>query len=128
MISEQSDATTRQRAEPAQCRSRREALQRELDRWVPLLIEHKQPEKIILFGSCIAGEVGEWSDLDLVIVKQTSSSFLDRTREVLALLRPKVRVDVLVYTPEEFQELAQKRPFVRQEIIGRGKVVYERSE
>ena len=35
----------------AHTQARRELLKRELNRWLPLLIAHEQPEKIILFGS-----------------------------------------------------------------------------
>jgi predicted nucleotidyltransferase len=101
-------------------------LESELTRWLPLLIEHENPIKIILFGSYCAGEIHEWSDLDLVIVKETEARFLDRTRQVLLLLKPKVGVDVLVYTPEEFERLSQERAFVRDEIFGKGTVLYER--
>jgi predicted nucleotidyltransferase len=123
---EQIDVTTQETAHSVPHQPRRAALQRELDRWLPLLIAHEQPEKIILFGSYAAGQIGEWTDLDLVIVKETTAPFLDRTREVLTLLKPRVGVDVLVYTPDEFKRLGQERAFVRQEIIGKGRVLYER--
>lgn len=115
-----------QRKEYAQAQARRALLERELSRWLPLLIAHEQPDKIILFGSYCTGQVGEWSDLDLVIVKKTKPPFLDRTRQVLELLKPQVGVDVLVYTPAEFEQLSQERPFVRREIVAKGKVIYER--
>jgi len=109
-----------------QAQTRRALLERELNRWLPLLITHEQPNKIILFGSYCAGQVGEWSDLDLVIIKETKARFLDRTRQVLELLKPRVGVDVLVYTPTEFEKLSQERVFVRQEIVAKGRVIYER--
>ena len=113
-------------AESSYIRERREMLERELNRWLPLLIAHEQPDRIILFGSYCAGEIGEWSDLDMVIVKETDAPFLDRTRRVLALLRPRVGLDVLVYTPEEFEKLSRERAFLREEIIAKGQVIYER--
>ena len=61
--------------------SRHRSLERELARWLPLLIAHERPKQIILFGSYCTGEVKEWSDLDLVIVKETQAPFLDRTRK-----------------------------------------------
>jgi predicted nucleotidyltransferase len=70
--------------------------------------------------------VGEWSDIDLVVVKETDRRFLDRTKNVLQLLQPRVGVDVLVYTPQEFERLARERNFVRTEIRGKGRVLYER--
>lgn len=111
----------------AHAQARRELLERELNRWLPLLIAHEQPDKIILFGSYCAGKIGEWSDLDMVIVKETDAAFLDRTRQVLALLRPRVGLDVLVYTPEEFEQLSRERAFLRDEIIAKGQVIYARS-
>jgi predicted nucleotidyltransferase len=117
---------SRQREKHTRVQARRAFLESELKRWLPLLITHEQPDKIILFGSYCAGQVDEWSDLDLVIVKDTQASFLDRTRQVLELLKPRVGVDVLVYTPQEFEQLSRERAFVRQEIMAKGKVIYER--
>ena len=42
--------------------------------------------------------------------------------------RPRVGVDVLVYTPREFEQLSQERAFLREEIVAKGKVIYERGE
>lgn len=114
--------------DPARIRSRRQLLERELGRWLPMLIAHERPDKIILFGSYGAGVVDEWSDLDLVLVKETSASFLDRTRQVLDLLQPRVGLDVLVYTPQEFERLSRERAFVRREIVDKGKVLYQRDQ
>jgi len=101
-------------------------LKAELARYVKILQESYHPERILLFGSLASEQVGEWSDIDLVIIKENNQKFLDRIREVVRLLKPRVGVDILVYTPEEFAELSQERPFVHQEIIAKGKVLYER--
>lgn len=108
--------------------TRRALLEAEIQRYLSLLEEHYQPERVLLFGSLVSGETGSWSDIDLVIIKETDECFLDRTREVMQLLRPQVGVDILVYTPAEFARLSQERAFVRDEIVGRGKVLYERAE
>ena len=101
-------------------------LEAELARYVKKLQEAYHPERILLFGSLASDQVGEWSDIDLVIIKESNLKFLDRIREVMRLLNPRVGVDILVYTPEEFAQLSQERPFVRQEILAKGKVIYER--
>ncbi len=106
---------------------RRTLLEAELKRWVRLLIENYNPQRILLFGSLATGEVDEWSDVDLVVVKETSLRSLDRIRDVLQLLHPRVGVNVLVYTPEEFDRLTQERGFVRQEILEKGQLLYERA-
>lgn len=113
-------------ASDEQTSERRALLEAELARYVQALLEHYAPQRILLFGSLASGELREWSDIDLVIIKETERKFLDRIREVMELLKPRVGVDILVYTPEEFAQLSQDRPFVRQEIVSKGKVLYER--
>jgi predicted nucleotidyltransferase len=98
-------------------------LQSELARCIALLKERYKPHKIVLFGSLAQGKVGTWSDIDLVIVKDTDKSFLDRIKEVLLLLRPLVGMDIFVYTPEEFEEVSG-RDFFKKEILSKG-VVYD---
>jgi predicted nucleotidyltransferase len=106
----------------------RHRLQAELDRYLALLLEHVTPEKVILFGSLAQDEVRAWSDIDLVVVSPTEDRFLDRTKKMLRLLRPRVGLDVLVYTPQEFEQLCQERPFFQQEIVRKGQVLYERGQ
>ena len=105
---------------------RRQLLQRELKRWLPLLIDNLQPEKILLFGSMADKRPGEWSDIDLVIVHQTSLPFYRRIKQALQLIHPKVGVDLLIYTPAEFAKLSRERRFFRDEVIEGGKVLYAR--
>ena len=108
--------------------NRHDLLKSELDRCLGLLIEHYQPQKVLLFGSMVRNEIKEWSDLDLVIIKETNRRFLDRTKEVMQLLRPHVGVDILVYTPAEFERLSHERTFVRDEIVDRGQILYEQGK
>jgi predicted nucleotidyltransferase len=102
-------------------------LEQELHRMTAVLIREYEPEKLILFGSVAQGDIHEWSDLDLVVVKKTDKPLLERTEEVLRLVRPKVGLDVLVYTPAELDSLVdERRVFVLDEIIYKGAVAYER--
>jgi predicted nucleotidyltransferase len=92
------------------------------------LIHEYRSEKIILFGSLATGTVGEWSDIDLAIIKETPKPFVDRSVEAAVLCRAPVGVDYLVYTPKEFSQLIHdKNPFVIEEIVHKGKVLYERA-
>jgi predicted nucleotidyltransferase len=107
---------------------RQRQLQRALEQILRVLVQEYQPQKIIVFGSFAAGKVGEWSDLDLVIIKDTPQRFLARLKEVALLCRAPVGVDYLVYTPQEFEQLAseENNPFFQQEILQKGQVLYER--
>lgn len=102
----------------------------EIERVVTLLQEKYTPDKIILFGSCGRGDFSEDSDIDLVIIKETTKRPLDRMREVYELVYSPdhyLALDPLVYTPEELaQRLESGDSFVRK-ILREGKVLYERA-
>ena len=95
-----------------------------LDEIVAVLKSY-DPERIILFGSRARGEADEYSDYDLVVIKRTDRPFLDRLRDMVPYLRQITRpVDILVYTPEEFERMGETGLgwIVRQE----GVTLYER--
>ena len=104
---------------------RKHLLDKELNRCLRLLTENGSPEKVILFGTLAMGEIHEWSDIDLVVVERTQLPFFQRIKKVRNLLKPKVGMDVMVYTPEEFDRLCADRPFFREEILAKGRIVYE---
>ena len=99
-------------------------LEETLDRILDALKTHYAPEQVIVFGSLASGHVTETSDLDLLIVKKTDKRFYDRIREVVKICDYDIGVDFLVYTPKELTEAARSNPFVRDEILSKGKVVY----
>lgn len=101
-------------------------LHAELRRWVEVLKSKYNPQMLILFGSFSQERIKRWSDIDLIIVKETDKPFFERIKEVLLLLKPRVGVDILVYTPEEFKNMYNSREFFRKEIIEKGVKLYER--
>jgi predicted nucleotidyltransferase len=80
-------------------------------------------QRVVLIGSLARGNPGLTSDLDLLIVWDTPLDFVTRAVELYRRLRPRVPVDLLVYTPAEMTRMIH-RPFVRQALQG-GKVLYE---
>ncbi len=97
-----------------------------LDKLLPTLVEEYEPERVILFGSLARGDVGEWSDLDLLIVKETSQPFLERSKEVALLCYAMVGVDYLVYTPDEMAGMiARGNPFILN-VLQEGQILYDR--
>ncbi len=97
-----------------------------LEHIMHVLTTQYQPEKVILFGSMADGTVGEWSDIDLVIIKDTPLPFLQRLEEVALLCHVPVSVDFLVYTSGEFvQMIADNNPFIVKEVLQKGRVLYE---
>jgi predicted nucleotidyltransferase len=108
---------------------RRASLQAELERIVRVLVEQYDPECVILYGSFAHGGIHEWSDLDLCVIKQTEKRFVERLEEVGLLTLPRVGCQILVYTPEELEAVKQQgHYFFVDEILGKGKVLYERGK
>jgi predicted nucleotidyltransferase len=81
-------------------------------------------EKVILFGSYAAGRRDLFTDLDLLVVMDTQKNFITRTTELYRKIQSGVDLDMLVYTPEEFEQQKNK-PFIRNALAS-GKVIYER--
>ena len=105
-----------------------EPLSERLDKVIGRIVKFYQPQRIVLFGSYAYGLPHPDSDLDLLIVKQTDERPIDRrvaVRTLLRELRSHPSVSALVVTPEEMEEqLNLGNPFA-QEIVSRGKVIYE---
>ena len=106
--------------------ARERLLRQELARFIDIVAQQMQPERIILFGSLAAGQIDEWSDLDLVVIAKTNLPFYERMKHILRSVRPQAGMDVLVYTPTEWAEMTSQRRFVQEEILGKGQVVYAR--
>lgn len=106
---------------------RREEIQRNLQQVLEGLKKYYDPEKVILFGSAASGKVGPYSDIDLIVIKKTSLPYFDRVEQVVNLLDYDIDIDFLVYTPEEFEKAVRERRFFQEEIIKRGKVIYEKA-
>jgi predicted nucleotidyltransferase len=58
-----------------------------------------------IFGSFARKETSAWSDIDLLIVTNTTEPFLERARSFEELYELGIAIDILVYTPEEFSKL-----------------------
>ena len=107
---------------------RKTQLEQELKRVTEIIVREYHPDRVILFGSLAQGKVHEWSDIDLVIVRDTSHRFLDRIREIFLLTHPRVAFNVVVYTPHEVAEMEERKHyFWIDEIAGKGKVLYDRA-
>jgi len=86
------------------------------------------PEKIILFGSYAYGTPKTDSDVDLLIVKKTSKKPTERIAEALKLVWGDIpHIEAQVLTPEEYQSgIADNRYFLTQEVLAKGKLLYEK--
>ena len=73
------------------------------------LRKHENVREAYLFGSLTTRQEDYWSDIDVVIVADVAEPFIERPRAFFDLFDLGVPVDILVYTPEEFETLRKKR-------------------
>jgi len=67
----------------------------------------------VLFGSYARGEAHEGSDIDLMVIKETSKRFIDRIADVIKLNKTLITLEPLVYSPLEFETIKkEKRDFI----------------
>lgn len=94
---------------------------------VEKIVSKYKPQTVILFGSYAWGNPRPDSDVDLLIVKDTSDRPIDRWVEVRRILSDPNRrlpLETLVLTPQEIADrLAIGDQFVA-EIVEEGKVLY----
>ncbi len=108
---------------------RKQLLDEELHRIVERLGAREDVEAAIVFGSYATGKVDADSDLDLCVIQNTELLYLDeRKRALEKYLAPHVAMDLTVYTPTEFLRFKRKLPFTRDQILGKGKILFARNE
>lgn len=85
------------------------------------------PQKVILFGSYAYGNPRRDSDIDLLVIKETSERFIDRWVSVRRLLSDPSRtlpLEGTVLTPQELSARLDIGDQFLKEIIDQGKVLY----
>jgi predicted nucleotidyltransferase len=85
-----------------------------------------QPEKIILFGSYAYGKPHKDSDVDMLVVMPAH----DEINQAVRILEKTVSdfpLDLIVRTPQNLHWRLEEGDWFLREIIGRGKVLYEKA-
>jgi predicted nucleotidyltransferase len=84
--------------------------------------------RVIAFGSVARGEADEWSDLDLLIVADTSRPFFERFKDFAGIYDVWPRLDLLVYTTEEFARMVDDENPLVIHALNEGVVVHPPAE
>ncbi|MBI3760865.1 MAG: nucleotidyltransferase domain-containing protein [Chloroflexi bacterium] len=91
------------------------------------IAEKFKPDKIILFGSYAYGDPQPWSDVDLLVVMETTLTPNKQRRAISRALAPKpFPMDVVIRSSRELEERIPLGDWFLKEIVERGKVLYER--
>lgn len=97
----------------------------EAERISNILVEKYKPEKVILFGSVARGEETKESDLDLFLVKDTDKNYFDRVSEAEKFIKTDKEVDLIIYTPHEFDKAVKDNLIFINQILKYGKTLYD---
>ena len=90
------------------------------------VVEVTSPERIVLFGSAARGEMGPNSDIDLLVVKDTTNRAKEVEGVYARLWGVEAAVDVVMVTPDDVARLETNHAYVVRPALQEGRVVYER--
>lgn len=94
---------------------------------VSKIVNGYNPEKVYLFGSYAWGSPTVDSDIDLFVIKNTAEPQRKRRRELRKILFGSgIPFDLFVYTPNEVKERLNMGDSFVDDIIKKGKILYER--
>ena len=96
-----------------------------IDDVVRQIIEKFRPQKIILFGSYARGDFRAESDVDLLVVMETTLKPVRQEIEISRNLDYEFGLDLLVYTPTTLKQRLELGDSFLREIVRDGKIVYE---
>jgi uncharacterized protein len=104
-----------------------EAAEETLIEVVNRVLEVARPEKIILFGSAVRGDMGANSDLDVLVVVPNGTHRRRLAQKIylnmVGVGRP---VDVVVVTPEDIEQYGSAIGLVLEPALREGQIIYER--
>ncbi len=97
-----------------------------VDEMVRRIVKATRPEKIILFGSRARDEARPDSDIDLLVIADSSKPRHQRAAPLYGVVSDiLVPMDILVYTPGEVEEWSEVPQAFVTTAVREGKVLYE---
>ena len=84
-----------------------------------------EPHRIILFGSYADGKPTPDSDVDLLVIMPFEGRPVEKSVEIRMKLLPEFPLDILVRTPENIEHRLSMGDFFMQDILRKGRILYE---
>lgn len=108
-------------------RTRRRIPRRAIERVAKNIAAKFDLERIILFGSYAYGKPNPYSDVDLLVIMETTARPIAKQQEISRALSPHpFGMDILVRTPSQLQERLALGDSFLHEVTTKGHVLYER--
>src|SRR5947208_15394991 len=99
----------------------------EIRRFARQVAARFHPEKIILFGSHAYGEPHADSDVDILVVMPARNQ-IDQAVRIDREIDPPFPLDLIVRTPKTLAWRLEEGDSFLQEIVAKGKVLYEKND
>jgi uncharacterized protein len=94
---------------------------------VERILQVSKPKKLVIFGSCVRGNLNEHSDLDVLVV--TGDEVISPRKEAVRIRRSlkgiSMPIDIIVVPEYQLDELADQPGLIYREALKHGEVVYE---
>ena len=101
--------------------------QKAIDQVVEQIVEKFKPHKIILFGSYARGNPRPESDVDLLVVMDTTLKESKQSLEIRRYLDVMFGMDLIVHTPKRLKERVEMGDSFLRDVLKEGRVLYESS-
>jgi predicted nucleotidyltransferase len=95
-------------------------------RFARQVAERFKPDRIILFGSYAYGRPHKWSDVDILVVMPTRNE-IDKSVHIWNAIDPPFSLDLIVRTPYNLEWRLREGDWFLREVVGKGKVLYEKA-
>jgi predicted nucleotidyltransferase len=96
-------------------------------RFARAVAEQFQPDRIILFGSYAYGTPHADSDVDVLVVMPARNQ-LDQAVKIHTTVLPPFPLDLIVRTPKTMKERVEEGDSFLEEVLARGKLLYEKED
>jgi len=94
---------------------------------VQQIVSRFKPERIILFGSYAYGQPNPESDVDMLVVMETSFKETEQATRICQAIDYHFGLDLIVRTPGNLAKRINMGDAFLREVVSRGKVLYEAS-
>jgi uncharacterized protein len=99
--------------------------QEAINQVVEQIVEKFKPQKIILFGSYALGNPRPESDVDMLVVMDTSQKEVQQAIQICQQIEYRFGLDLIVHTPKYLAERVKMGDWFLRDVLKEGKVLYE---
>ena len=99
--------------------------QKAIDQVLEQIVEKFKPQKIILFGSYARGDFRPESDVDLLVVMETSLRDVQQAIQISQEIDYRFGLDLIVHTPKYMEERIEMGDWFLRDVLKEGKVLYD---